>query len=50
MRRLYTAGLPPTLKRVRAALDKTIRYKWADVSAAARAVRQELRSAAPPLK
>ncbi len=43
MRQLCGAGLYPTLKRVRAVLDKTMRYRWADVSVAAKAVRQELR-------
>jgi hypothetical protein len=43
MRQLCSVGLYPTLKRVRAVLDKTIRYNWADVSAAAKAIRQELR-------
>lgn len=43
MRQLCSAGLYPTLKRVRAALDKSMRRRWSDVSTAAKAVRQELR-------
>lgn len=43
MRQLCSAGLYPTLKRVRTVLDKTMRYRWADVFVAAKGVRQELR-------
>jgi hypothetical protein len=50
MHQLCRAGLRPTLKRVKAVLDKIVRYKWADVSAAAKAVRQELRSDALTLQ
>lgn len=43
MRQPCGVGLYPTLKRVRAVLDKTMRYNWVDLSVAAKAVRQELK-------
>jgi len=50
MHQLCCAGLYPTLKRVRAALDKTMRRRWSDVATAAKAVRQELRLDATTLQ